>query len=400
MTETVGVYISVPFCKAKCTFCNFASGAFGSERMQHYVNRLCEEIGGARDAADAITAILPRAVDTIYFGGGTPSLLSAQQFRRIFDHLRSEFDVAAEAEITLECAPGQLTDETLDELIRQGINRISFGVQSFNDAEAKHTGRLHTREVALRDIDRVRQAGVSRINIDLIAGLPGQTRASWTESLRVLADTGVDHASIYMLEVDEGSRLGREVASGGLKYYAPQVPPDEIIADMYSEAVEFLAAHGLAQYEISNFAQGGRESLHNLKYWCRELYVGLGLDAHSMIRTDRGLRAHSGAALRFAATDELESYLASPEWNKPHRLSHEEELEEAWFLGLRLNCGVNLRDLGAEFGTAAVESVHPILTDLECNDLIKWTADHVALTPRGRLISNEVFERFLALTTT
>ena len=398
--DTLGLYISIPFCRSKCTYCNFASGVFPSSYFDQYIARLEHDLHAIRDHAAQWNAALPEVVDTIYLGGGTPSLLPPHLIHRLFSAIRRELIVLPNSEITIECAPGQLDDATLATMVESSVNRISFGVQSFNDAEAKHTGRLHTREVALRDIDRVRQAGVSRINIDLIAGLPGQTRASWTESLRVLADTGVDHASIYMLEVDEGSRLGREVASGGLKYYAPQVPPDEIIADMYSEAVEFLAAHGLAQYEISNFAQGGRESLHNLKYWCRELYVGLGLDAHSMIRTDRGLRAHSGAALRFAATDELESYLASPEWNKPHRLSHEEELEEAWFLGLRLNCGVNLRDLGAEFGTAAVESVHPILTDLECNDLIKWTADHVALTPRGRLISNEVFERFLALTTT
>ncbi len=395
--DTLGLYISIPFCRSKCTYCNFASGVFPSSYFGQYVAHLEHDLCAIREHAAQWNAAIPEIVNTIYLGGGTPSLLPPHLIARLFSAIRREFIVLPNAEIAIECAPGQLEDATLAAMIESGVNRISFGVQSFIDAEAKHTGRLHTREIVLRDIDRVRKAGVSRVNADLIAGLPGQTHDSWRESLRVLADTGVDHASIYMLEVDEDSRLGREVASGGLKYYAPQVPPDEAIVDMYSEAVDFLAAHGLAQYEISNFAREGRESQHNLKYWQRKPYLGLGLDAHSMLKTDRKLRAHSGSAMRFATTDELETYLASSGWSEPHRLSLEEEFEEAWFLGLRPNRGVNLSDLRAEFGSAAVESVHPVLTDLECNGLIRWTADQIALTPRGRLVSNEVFERFLAV---
>jgi len=183
MAGPVGIYISVPFCKAKCTFCNFASGVFGAERMQRYVDRLCEEIRTSRSAAQNIGAVLPRTVDTIYFGGGTPSLLSAQQFRKIFQHLRGEFELDADAEITLECAPGQLSDETLDELLRQGMNRISFGVQSFVDRETAAVGRLHTEQQCEAELARVRVAGVSEINIDLIAGLPHQTAASWRYSV-------------------------------------------------------------------------------------------------------------------------------------------------------------------------------------------------------------------------
>ncbi|HTD56981.1 MAG TPA: hypothetical protein VK670_16440, partial [Silvibacterium sp.] len=238
---------------------------------------------------------------------------------------------------------------------------------------------------------RVRRAGIPRINVDLIAGLPGQNRDSWWESLSVLADTAVEDASIYMLEIDEGSRLGREVTSGGLKYYAPQVPTDDVIAEMYSEAVDSLCGRGLTQYEISNFASDRRESLHNLKYWRREPYLGLGLDAHSMLRT------RSGTPLRFATTDELEPYLALPGWNSPRRLSREEELEEAWFLGLRLNTGADLCALRTEFGRAAIDSFEPVLTDLECDGLITWSSNRVALTPRGRLVSNEVFECFLTV---
>jgi oxygen-independent coproporphyrinogen III oxidase len=389
--HTLGLYVSIPFCKSKCTYCNFASGVFPASYFDRYIDRLLEDLSAIREKARQWNSELPAVIDTIYLGGGTPSLLPAELTTRLFAAIRREFVVLPSDELTIECAPGQLEDTTLAAMVEAGVNRISFGVQSFIDSEAKQTGRLHTREIALRDIDRVRRAGIPRINIDLIAGLPGQTRESWWESLCVLVDTGVDHASIYMLEVDEDSRLGREVTSGGLKYYAPQVPSDEAIADMYSEAVDFLAAHGLAQYEISNFAREGRESAHNLRYWQRKPYLGLGLDAHSMLRT------HSAAALRFATTDELKPFLESPGWNQALRLSREEELEESWFLGLRLNAGVSLRDLRAEFGSSAVDLFEPTLTDLECDGLITWTTDRIVLTPRGRLVSNDVFEHFLAI---
>jgi oxygen-independent coproporphyrinogen III oxidase len=388
--ETLGLYISIPFCKSKCTYCNFASGVFPLIYLDRYIERLQQDLQALRAKTSRWDAVLPEVVDTVYLGGGTPSLLPPNLIQRLFAAIRSEFVVLPDAEITAECAPGQIDDAALRALAESGVNRISFGVQSFVDSEAKHTGRLHTREIALRDIERVRGAGIPRINADLIAGLPGQTRDSWRESLHVLSNPGVDHASIYMLEVDNDSRLGREVASGGLKYYAPQVPSDEAIVEMYSEAVDVLDFHRLAQYEISNFARLGMESRHNLKYWRREPYLGIGLDAHSMLRTD------TGAALRFATTDELELFLKTPAWDSACRLSREEELEEAWFLGLRLNEGVNLRDLRSEFGAVAVSAFEPVLTELECDDLIIWTKDQVTLTPRGRLISNEVFERFMA----
>src|ERR1039458_88039 len=162
----VGVYISVPFCRAKCTYCNFASGVFGPERMDRYVERVCTEVRGARLAVERMGAELPGRANTIFFGGGTPSLLGAGQMRKIFGALRGEFDVAADAEVTLECAPGQIGEETLDEMLRQGMNRVSFGVQSFVDREASAVGRLHTREMCLAEIQRMRGAGVTNINVD------------------------------------------------------------------------------------------------------------------------------------------------------------------------------------------------------------------------------------------
>src|SRR5580658_88329 len=388
--ESLGLYVSIPFCRSKCTYCNFASGVFPLSSLDRYIERLEGDLRSIRGRASGWGAVVPEVVDTVYLGGGTPSLLSPVQMRRLFAAVRREFVVVPNAEITVECAPGQIEDATLAAMVECGVNRISFGVQSFVDAEAKHTGRLHTREIALKDVERVRAAGIARVNLDLIAGLPGQTRDSWRESLGVLAGADVDHASIYMLEVDEDSRLGREIGNGGLKYYAPQVPSDDAIAEMYLEGCTYLEQSGLAQYEISNFARPGAESRHNLKYWTRAAYLGLGLDAHSM------LRGQSGAAVRFATTDELERFLNAAGWDEARTLAREEELEEAWFLGLRLNHGVDLVALRAEFGTAAISAFEPVLVELECDALIVWDGDRVSLTERGRLMSNEVFAQFLA----
>ena len=257
MNPPVGVYISVPFCKAKCTFCNFASGVFAADRIQGYVDRLCTEVRGARAASESLLATLDHRADSVYFGGGTPSLLSPGQFDQIFSALRSEFDLAANAEITLECAPGQLSGETLDELLRQGMNRISFGVQSFVDRESAAVGRLHTRQHCEAEIARVRAAGIHEINLDLIAGLPYQTEASWRYSIEQAIASGAPHVSVYMLEVDEESRLGKEMLTNGTRYHASAVPSEDEAAAWYQLACESFDAAGLRQYEISNFAQQG-----------------------------------------------------------------------------------------------------------------------------------------------
>lgn len=389
--EKLGLYLSVPFCRSKCTYCNFASGVFPAAYHERYVARLEEDLRAISFEAQRWGAVLPDAVNSIYFGGGTPSLLAPALFRQLFTAMRREFAVMPTAEITVECAPGQIEPDVLDALVECGVNRISFGVQSFVDREARATGRLHTRSVALEDIRRVRSAGIHKVSVDLIAGLPGQTLDSWYESLSVLAESGVDHASVYMLEVDEDSRLGRELLVAGGRYHAQEVPHEDLIADLYSEAIGFLARHELAQYEISNFARSGHESRHNLKYWRRQPYVGVGVDAHSM------LRSRSGGALRFSATEDLDPYLAGARWDQPRRLTREEELEEAWFLGLRLNAGVSLAALRQEFSDSAVRHSLEVVRELEEEGLLSLReGDRVALTPRGRLLSNEVFARFLA----
>src|SRR5207248_2244956 len=221
------------------------------------------------------------------------------------------FDLQPDSEITVECAPSTLSDEVLLALTTSGVNRISLGVQSFIDKEAASVGRLHTRAQTLADIDHLRASGIHNINIDLIAGLPNQTEESWRESLAQVVDTGVPHVSVYILEIDEESRLGRELIAGGTKYHAHQVPDADLAADLYLEAIDFLGQNGIRQYEISNFARQGCESKHNLKYWTRQPYIGFGLDAHSMLPAQLS-PADSSFALRLATTDDLDQFLAGP----------------------------------------------------------------------------------------
>jgi oxygen-independent coproporphyrinogen-3 oxidase len=388
--NSLGIYISVPFCRAKCTYCNFASGVSSVSAHEQYVARICGEIRSVRQRLHE--ALIPEQVDSIYLGGGTPSVLSPALLGELAHTLRQEFALTPGAEITLECAPGQLDGPALAAMLALGVNRLSFGVQSFVDREAAATGRFHTRAVVWKDLERVRAAGLRNLSIDLIAGMPHQTAASWQESLEVLAAAGVQHASIYMLEIDEDSRLGRELLAGGPRYQARTVPSEELTADLYESAIAFLGQNGLRQYEISNFARSECQSSHNLKYWRRKPYLGFGLDAHSMLRTPLG------SALRFSNTAVLAEYLRGPEdAEEVRRLSLSEELEEAWFLGLRLHEGVAWQALAAEFGRDRVEIFHPVVQELGALGLLTDEAGMVRLTPRGVLFSNEVFARFLGV---
>jgi oxygen-independent coproporphyrinogen-3 oxidase len=318
-------------------------------------------------------------------------LLAPELVTRLFAAIRAEFDVAPDAEITVECAPGQVAAETLDALAAAGVNRVSLGVQSFIDREAAVSGRLHNRAVVLAEIERLRAAGIVNLSVDLIAGLAGQTFASWEESLAVLADCDLPHASIYMLEVDEDSRLGREVLAHGARYQAGLVPTDDAIAQMYSTAIERLATAGLDQYEISNFCRMGMESRHNLRYWRRQPYLGLGLDASS------ASRAVDGRLLRSTATDELGAYLDGREPVEGTWLGIEQQHEEAWFLGLRLNAGVNVAALDREFGAAMVAPALTVVEQFVKTGLLAFDGNTVRLTERGRLLSNDVFQEFLDL---
>ena len=386
----LGLYISVPFCRTKCSYCNFASDVFSRAVFDKYVTAICAEIEQAGETGDQMGGLLERTVDSIYFGGGTPTLLDVAQLERTFVTIRQNFAVTSAAEITVECAPGTLTSSVLEGLQRCRVNRVSLGVQSFDDQESASVGRLHKRTTVIDDVARLHSAGISNINIDLIAGLPHQTRESWEASLDQLITLEVPHASIYMLEVDDDSRLGRELIAGGQKYHAHFVPDEDLTADMYEVACERLNAAGTRQYEISNFARAGFESKHNLKYWTRQPYLGFGVDAHSM------LRSRDGQAVRFSNSDSLEKYLAFPPKERT-QVSSESALQEAFFLGLRLNRGIDLQDLVNEFGEDAVSSYWESISGLETAGLLKKSGTTIRLTSRGRILSNEVFERFISV---
>ena len=388
----LGIYISVPFCRTKCSYCNFASDVFSRAVFDRYVDRVCADIANAPQVAEDMGGRMERAVDSIYLGGGTPTVLEAAQLERIFAAVRQQFDVSSGAEVTVECAPGTLTDAVLEGLLRCGVNRVSLGVQSFVDQEATAVGRLHKRTTVLEDIARLRAAGLVNINIDLIAGLPHQTAESWEFSLAEAIATGTPHVSVYMLEVDGDSRLGRELLAGGTRYHAHFVPDEEAVADFYVAACERLEAAGIAQYEISNFAREGFESRHNLKYWARQPYFGFGVDAHSMLASI----TPDSDAVRFARADSLEQYVGGAVLQRT-AVSYRAALEENVFLGLRLNVGINLTKIAASFGTEAIENLRPTILDASNDGLMEQHGDLVRLTARGRLLSNEVFERFILL---
>jgi oxygen-independent coproporphyrinogen-3 oxidase len=390
MSETLGLYISVPFCRAKCTYCNFASGVFPASEHGPYVERVCAEIRGAHDRAERDGRLLPERVGSVYLGGGTPSTLEPERLCEIFAAVRENFVVEGEAEITIECAPGQIAPDFLKAMVEVSATRVSLGVQSMVDAEAAATGRRHTRAIVERDVRRLHDAGLA-VNADLIAGLPGQTMASWIESVEAVCGLGLEHASIYMLEVDEDSRLGRELIGGGARYGAGLVPTDDAMAAMYEAGCERLERAGLWQYEISNFARRGAESRHNLRYWRREPYLGVGLDAHSM------LRARDGSVARFGNTDDLAGYLEGGAEGVTEPVDRAAELEESWFLGLRLVEGVSLAALRREFGDEAIAAFDGVICDLIAEGLLVREDERVALTMRGRMLSNEAFGRFLGV---
>lgn len=386
----LGIYISVPFCRTKCSYCNFASDVFSRALFERYVDRVCVDIENAPQTVAEMNGKLDREVDSIYLGGGTPTLLASSQLERNFATVRHRFDVSAEAEVTVECAPGTLNNNMVQTLLRCGVNRVSLGVQSFVDQEAAAVGRLHKRTTVLEDIARLRAAGISKINVDLIAGLPHQTAESWDFSLSEAIATGAPHVSVYMLEVDEDSRLGRELQAGGTRYHAHFVPDEAAIADFYLSACDRLQSSGIKQYEISNFAREGFESVHNLKYWTRQPYLGFGVDAHSMLLST----TPEIDAVRFSHPDSLDTYVsgAAP---RPTAVSHRAAFEESFFLGLRLNRGLNLLEVAAKFGEAAADNARTIVAELVEDGLMEQREDMARLTSRGRLLSNEVFERFI-----
>jgi oxygen-independent coproporphyrinogen-3 oxidase len=311
---------------------------------------------------------------------------------RLFAAITQTFEISSAVEFTVEVAPGTLSDEVLASLLRAKVNRVSLGVQSFVDQESRSVGRMHTRDIAVRDIARLRDAGISEISVDLIAGLPYQTAESWEHSLDEVLALSVPHVSVYMLEIDDDSRLGRELIAGGTRYHAHHVPDEALTVALYERACERLNASGITQYEISNFARDGHRSRHNLRYWQRLPYFGFGVDAHSMLPSPTPSEPHR--AVRIATSDSLDSLLAGAP-SEITNVSGQQAIEETYFLGLRMNRGVELRSIEREFGAAAVNDYRNVIDELVASELLTLDAGWLRLTPRGRLLSNEVFAAFI-----
>jgi oxygen-independent coproporphyrinogen-3 oxidase len=368
-----GVYLSYPFCAQKCTYCNFASGVFPRSLEARYLNAL---------AAEVRAHAWQWRPETVFLGGGTPSQIAPLALQSLLSTIPGQ----PWLEATLEAAPGTVTSEKARAWADCGIGRVSLGVQSFVELELRRSGRKHTAQTVAADIQTLAESGIGNYNIDLIAGLSGQTEASWRESLEWVERLHPPHVSVYMLEVDEDSRLGSEMLRGGARYGANDAPDDDQTAAFYEMAVERLAAMGIARYEISNFARPGFESRHNLKYWKLEPYVGFGADAHSF---DGRMRSQNPPSL-----DEYMVGHASPcqpaEGLGLFRPAAIEAAlaEERFFVGLRLTEGI--RPQPEEWRRFA-EPIQRFITA----GLLETAGGVLRLTNRGIMLSNEVFQEFL-----
>ena len=360
-----GVYISYPFCSQKCSFCNFASGVAPVDIRARYEQALFAEVSGHE---------WTWSPETLYFGGGTPSLMPLEVFRGLMDALPRVRIVEA----TIECAPGTIHREAVHVWQELGINRVSLGVQSFVKEELRQTGRRHTAETVQNDLELLRQASISNVNIDLIAGLPGQTCASWECSLDWIERLDVPHVSVYIFEIDEDSRLGKELLLGGARYGATQVPDDELTSHLYERAVVRLGSMGLRRYEISNFGREGCQSRHNLKYWRLEPYVGFGLDAHSF-----------DGRHRWSNPDTLEAYLKRSHFRASAReMTATDPAEEHFFVGLRLMDGIEPAAHEWERFAAPIEKWMRA-------GMLERDGNRLRLTGSAVLVSNEIFEEFI-----
>lgn len=371
VVPAAGVYIHIPFCKSRCSYCDFATDVYRSgDAVERYVEALCSEIGSL-DESRSINA------NTVYYGGGTPSLLTATQVERILNSVNSVFSVADNAEITMEMNPATVTAESLAGYRELGVNRASFGVQTFNDRDLKLLARGHDANDARDTFKLLRNAGFENISFDLIAGLPGQTMDDWRRNLNEAVSMSPEHLSLYLLEIHEGTPLAEQVRSG-----RRTAIDDELAAEMYELMIDTLDAAGYQQYEISNFARPGFESRHNSKYWRLDPVYGFGVSAHSFDGVER-----------YANERDTNGYVRMIESGAGAEVFREpiDEAAEAAFLGLRLSKGLDLEEMGSRFGTDLLVKVE----DLVSAGLLQVEQQNLKLTRRGMLMSNEVFSRFV-----
>src|SRR5215217_1196924 len=372
-----GLYVHVPFCSSRCSYCDFATGLFQSELAERYVRGLVQEIRTSRHTG--------ASVDTVYFGGGTPSLLAPSQLERILVSLYDSVQIEAGAEITLEINPGSATPEKLRAFRSLGVNRASFGAQTFDDAELAKLGRSHNAADALRTFADLRDAGFANVSFDLIAGLPGQTLAGWQRNIKQALELAPEHLSFYLLEVHSGTPLAEHILRG----IQPQ-PDDDLAGVMYEWMLEQAVAARYEHYEISNLCRPGFHSRHNVKYWIAAPYYGFGCSAHSYVGDTRRW-SNQRDVLKYV---EMVESGASPVVEE-QQLTATDVRAEAVFLGMRLMQGVDLRRYRESFGVD-LRDEHADDLDRFCKaGLVELDGDLIRLTRTGALLSNEVFAAFV-----
>jgi oxygen-independent coproporphyrinogen-3 oxidase len=382
----LGVYIQVPFCQSRCTYCNFHTGVVTRDRYIPYASAICREIESS-ELAEGFTA------DTVYFGGGTPSLLDPALLARIMDTLRKT-TAAQLTEVTLEADPETISPQKAAGWLAAGFNRISLGAQSFHDRELQTAGRMHRREDVYRAVESLRAAGFRNISVDLIAGLPHQTRESWESSVAQLVRLLPEHVSVYMLEIDEDSRLGREALAGGSRYSAEAIPDDDAMADFYDYAAARLATAGYDHYEISNWGLPGRHSQHNLKYWRREPYLGLGAGAHSFNGSQRWANVH-----------EPDRYVTLVERGGSAReqlanVFPPDALSEEFFLGLRQLEGIDFERIEREYDREPwmhdrLATLRQRIDQLRSDGFVEVEGARLRIASDRLTVSNEIFVQLL-----
>jgi oxygen-independent coproporphyrinogen-3 oxidase len=392
--QSLGIYLQVPFCASKCSFCNFSSRVAPRHIFDRYSAALEQEIDGLADAFKSYGLageLLAWPVGTIYFGGGTPPLLGVERLRRIVRALHERFRVLDTGEFTIEVTPGSADMHFLSEALRMGMNRLSIGAQTFEDHELRTVGRLHSAADTVELVGRARSVGFVSVSIDLVAGLPHQTFESWRRSLEAALRLAPQHISLYLFEIDEKSRLGKEVLERGTRYHAPAVPDEEFMVEAYELGRETLGREGYMHYEISNFARPGFQSRHNLKYWQLAPYIGLGAGAHSFDGMNR-----------WANQDDVNVYietLAGLHWplTGVTKLSPEEQLEEFFFLGLRQTQGVSLELARKRWGNDLLSRWQEKIATLAHDGLLTKSGDNIKLAETAYLVSSEVFQEFIEI---
>ena len=392
--ESLGLYIQFPFCASKCSFCNFSSHVARDEVYDYYCQALGKEIERLPEiygAADVTQNIFETLVDSVYMGGGTPSLLGTDRIGKLLAELHRQFRFAPDVEFTLEVTPGSADRAFLKRALALGINRLSIGAQSFVDKELRSVGRLHSVRDTQALVQAARGEGFANISVDLIAGLPHQTESSWQSSVQSTIALRPEHISAYLFEIDENSRLGREVLRHGTRYHAQEIPDEDFMADAYVQARCALRQASYIQYEISNFALPGHESIHNRKYWQLKPYLGLGAGAHSCDGQSRWQNATS--------VEEYERRLGHGESPicELRQLTADTQMEEFFFLGLRQLEGVSLAEAGRRWGSELIERWKQKLESLESDGWLERCNGRVRLAEKALLVSNEVFQEFIGV---